>query len=65
MCTVLKIENGRSVPLLVTDRMHLTNSGLGQGEGTFAFGVHLLLHHQGRGVMAVVNSVVFCDSSSF
>ncbi len=38
--------------------MHLTHAGLGQGEGTSAFGLHFLLHHQGSGVMEVVNPVV-------
>ena len=52
--------------LLVTDNMRLTHTGLRQGEGTFAFGLLLLLHHQASGVMEVVTSVVmfFCNSSS-
>ena len=42
--------------LLVTDDMHLTLTGLSQGEAGFAFRLHLILHHQASGVMEYVTS---------
>lgn len=62
----MRRESRQAVLLLVADNMILTHAGLGHREGTSASGLHLLLHHQGSGVMEVVNPVVmfFCDSSA-
>lgn len=46
----------------VSDR-HSTYTGLGQGRGTFTFGLRVLLHHRGREDVNSICSLLFKTKS--